>query len=169
MSTDSTQVMRVLDRCLDSAPSSSGTAPGVAAAVDFAKADPDLHKAIAQLLHAVDETISRDCRSTAIAAVWEAVREAESGNFARIERCEETSSFGRIVRSCKAASRAAGETDHRTAAILIEMVLAAVMLEMSSLGTDRGRQLRNRVVHADVAAARALSLRLADRPPGALP
>jgi hypothetical protein len=163
MSTDSTQVMRVLDRCLDTAPSSGGTAPGVAAAATFAKADPDLHKAIAQLLDTEDGTFSWDCWSTVMAAV----REAESGNFASIERCEKTSSFRRIVRSCKAASQAADEPDHRTASILIEMVLAAAWLEMSSLGTDRSRQLRNRVVHSDVAAALASSRRLADRPPEA--
>ena len=164
MSTDGTQVTRVLDRCLATAPPSSDTVPGVAAAATFAKADPDLHKAIAQLMDAEDETFSVECLTAAMAAV----REAEPGNFAAIERCEKTNSFRRIVRSCKAASRAADETDHRTASILIEMILAGVMLEMSSLGADRSRELRNRAVHGDVAAVRVLSRRLADGPPEAV-
>jgi hypothetical protein len=58
MSTDSTQVMRVPDRCLHTARSGSDTVPGVAAAATFAKADPDLHQALAQLLDAEDETLS---------------------------------------------------------------------------------------------------------------
>jgi hypothetical protein len=40
MSTDSTQVMRVLDRCLDTAPTGSDTVPGMTAAATVAKADP---------------------------------------------------------------------------------------------------------------------------------
>lgn len=160
MSTDSAQVMRVLDRCVDTARSGSGTVPGVAAAAALAKADPDLHDAISRLLTAQDATSSWECWSGAMAAT----REAQSGNFARLERCGKTTPFSRLVRSCKAASRAAGAVDHRTAAILIEALLAGVMLEMSSLGNDRSRELRNRAVHSDVAAVRVLSRRSADRP-----
>jgi hypothetical protein len=47
---------------------------------------------------------------------------------------------------------------------LAQTLLAAVMLEMSSLGTDRSRELRNRAVHGDVAAVRVWSRRLADCP-----
>jgi hypothetical protein len=94
-----------------------------------------------------------------------AVREAGPGNFANLERCEKTSLLKRIIRSCAAASRAASGADSTTA-ILAQTLLAAVMLERSSLGADRSRDLRNRTAHSDVAAARASSRRLADSPPG---
>jgi len=50
MSTDTAQVMRVVDRCLDTARVSSGTSPEMAAAAARAKADPQMHQAIAALL-----------------------------------------------------------------------------------------------------------------------
>lgn len=43
MITESSQVMRVLDRCLDTAGPGSGTEPGVVAAAARAKADPHMH------------------------------------------------------------------------------------------------------------------------------
>jgi len=92
-----------------------------------------------------------------------AVREAQSDDFASIERCEKASPYRRILRSCAAASRAASRADSMTA-ILAQTLLAAVMLEMSSLGTDRSRELCNRAVHSDVAAVRVWSRRPADCP-----
>jgi hypothetical protein len=163
MSTDGTQVMRVLDRCLDTARSGSGAVPGVAAAATFAKADPELRQAVAQLLDEEDGTSSREIWTTVMAAI----REAESGTLNHIERCERTRPFSRILSSCTAASRAVSGADPRTASILAQTLLAAVMLERSSLGNDRSRWLRNSAAHGDVAAALALSRRLADCPPGA--
>lgn len=165
MSTDSTQVMRVLDRCLDTAGSDSGTVPGVAAAAARAKADPDMHHAITLLLAAVNTTSSWDCWRRALAAA----REAQSGNYtcSLTERCDRDSPIRRIFVSCEAASEATGEADRRTAAALAELFLAAIALESSSLGTDRSRKLRNLAAHSDVAAARALSRSMADRKPKA--
>jgi DNA-binding CsgD family transcriptional regulator len=165
MSTDSTQVMRVLDRCLDTAGSGSGTVPGVAAAAAKARTDPEMHNAISLILAAGNVTTrSRECWRLALAAV----REAGSGEYpcSLAERCDGndgTTPIRRMLRSCQTASQAAGEPDRRTAAALAELFLAAIMLEMSSLGTDRSRQLRNLVAHSDIAAARNLWRNMADQ------
>lgn len=69
----------------------------------------------------------------------------------------------RIVVRCQVASRAAGQDDMRTGRALWELLLAAIVVERSSLGTARSRQLRNLAAHGDVTAARALWRSLADR------
>jgi len=154
MNTDSTQIMRVLDRCLDTARSGSNTAPGMAAAAACAKTDPELHHAISLLLAQENKTGSQECWTRAMATI----RNAEPGS-SPCSRSDRRDPITRILSICKTASRATGEADHQTATALAEMLLAAIMLETSSLGTNNARQLRNRAAHSDIAAARALSRR----------
>jgi hypothetical protein len=199
MTTDSSQVMRVLDRCLDTAGPGSSTVPGVAAAAARAKTDLHMHLAISLLLAAEGGTTSWECAHHIMAAA----RESESGdrtsppaghcdsaapgNFLMFHRCEmaagEAESGDRtsppaghcdsaapamlMFHRCEAASRAAGGADRRTALALAGVLLAAIVVERSSLGTARSRQLRNLVAHGDVAAARTLWRNLADCQPGA--
>ncbi len=164
MSTDSTQVMRVLDRCLNTAGSGSGTVPGVAAAAAKAMTDPEMHHAISLLLAEGNATTRPwECWRRALAAVREG--EAESGEYtcSLAECCDGTTPIRQMLRSCETSSQAADEPDRGTAAALAELFLAAIVLEMSSLGTDHSRQLRNLVAHSDVAAARNLWRSMADQ------
>jgi hypothetical protein len=184
MSTDTAQVMRVVDRCLDTARFSSGTSPDMAAAAARAKADPQMHQAIAALL-ATTAISTWTCWQHAMTAA----REARTAGFRDLDyscpenhdtaepthytvmldehgssRCDEAS-FARIFTSCKAASRDTGATDSRTPAALAELVLSAVAVEKSSLGTDHSRRMRNRTAHGDVLAAIRLSHQPADHKP----
>ena len=200
MSTDSSQVMRVLDRCLDTAGPDSSTVPGVAAAAAKAKTDPDMHEAISLLLAAEGETTSWDCARHIMAAAREAesgncrsslaercdsadpgivvlssrahqfisaAGEVESGNCrpSLAERCDSVGPAIVVLNSCMAASRATSEADCRTAVTLAGMLLAAIVLERSSFGTDQSRQLRNWAAHGDIATARTLWRRLPGRQP----
>ncbi len=165
MTTDSSQVLRVLDRCLDTAASDSDTVPGVAAAAAKAKTDPDMHQAISLLLAAEHGTPSWECAHHVMAAA----QDAESGNCAcsLAEHCDSAAPALVVLNSCNAASRATSGADRGTALALAGMVLAAILLERSSLGTDRSRRLRNLVAHSDVAAALTLWRDLADHQPEA--
>lgn len=153
--------MRVLDRCLDTAGPGTGTDPGVAAAAARAKADPGMHDAISLLLAEEQETTSWQRWRRVLAAV----RKNESGDclLSLTERCDNAEPIRQVFISCKAAAEVAGEPDHQTAAALAELFLAAVVMEMSSLGTDEGRRLRNLAAHSDVATALTLWRGLADR------
>jgi hypothetical protein len=165
MTTDSSQVMQVLDRCLDVAGTDSNAAPKVAAAAARAKADPDMHDAISQLLAEEQEASSWECWRRALATA----RKYESGDLvpcSRLQRCDTASPISQMFSSCVAASGAPGEPDSWDAAItLAELFLGIIMLEMTSLGTDEGRRLRNRAAHGDVAAALTQWRNLADFPP----
>lgn len=143
MTTDSSQVMRVLDRCLATARSGSERLPGVAAAAARAKRDPDMHTAISLLLGADDAAMSWETWRRAVAAAREGRLSCPRGD----------GPVRRMLLSCQTASG----TDRRTAAALAELFLAAIALELSSLGTRQGRRLRNGAEHGDVAAVRVLS------------
>jgi hypothetical protein len=164
MTTDSSQVMRVLDRCLDATESRSDTLPGVAAAVARAKADPRMHDAITVLLSEGNETELLECLRRALA-----VRARGSCNLphASAGHCDMGSAMRVIFMSCTNATRDTGQPDCWIAAALAELFLAAIALERSSLGTDQGRRLRNRVAHRDVAAAVTMCRSLADKKPEA--
>jgi hypothetical protein len=159
MTTDSRQVMRVLDRCLDAAGSGSNSAAAVAAAVARAKLDPGLRAAITVLLTEGDEAESLEAVRRVLA-----VRARGSGDLPHAAPGNDDMGgpVRRIFISCTEATRAAGEPDCWAAAALAELFLAAIALERSSLGTDRGRELRNRVAHGDVAAAVTMCRSLAD-------
>lgn len=185
MSTDTAQVMRVVDRCLDTARLSSETIPEVAAAAARAKADPQMRQAIAMLL--ATTTISTwTCWHRAMTAAREAgttgSRELghpcpENHDTAKpahhtvmidehaSSHCDQAAPFVQIFTSCETASRDVGAIDSRTPAALAELLLSAVAVEKSSLGTDRSRRLRNLAAHNDVAAAIRLSRQAADHQP----
>jgi hypothetical protein len=151
MSADSHQVMRVLDRCLDTAESGRDTAPDVAAAAARAKADPDMHDAISMLLAEEQWTTRWECWRRAL----DAARQAEPGDSqcSFDERCDDESPIKQVFISCHAASGVAGEPDAEVAGTLAQLFLAVIMVERSSFGDDRGRRLRNAAAHGDVAAA----------------
>lgn len=176
MSADSYQVIRVLDRCLDTAESDSDTTPDVAAAAARAKADPDMHAAISVLLaEEPGTTTCVECCGRFLAFV----RQAEPGDSLRSfdelcdntghvrqvfssrqaasgvggERCDEASPIRQVFSSCQAASGVAGEPDAEVAVTLTQLFLAAIMVERSSLGDARSRRLRNAAAHGAVAAA----------------
>jgi hypothetical protein len=158
--------MRVLDRVLDTAESDSDAAPGVVAAAAKAKADPGMHDTISLLLAQQQGTGSWKCWRRALAAA----REARSDDrMHSITGWDTTGPIRRVFSSCAHASRAAGEPDSQTAAALAELLLGAIVVEMSSLGADRGRQLRNRADHSDVATVRTLWRNLADQQPETRP
>ena len=182
MSTDTAQIMRVVDRCLDTARFSSGTIPEVAAAAVRAKADPQMHQAIAALL-ATTAISTWTCWQHAMTAAREAAAAgsrdldhscpenrdtAEPVYYAVMvdgypsSHCDEAAPFAQIFTSCEVASRDVGATDSRTPAALAELFLSAVAVEKSSLGTDCGRRLRNLAAHDDVLATIRLSRQLAD-------
>lgn len=165
MTTDSSQVMLVLDRCLDIAWTDSDTGPKVAAAAARAKADPGMHEAISQLLAAEPEASSWACWRDALATA----REYKPGSLvrrSRIHRCDDDGPISQVFSSCVAASGAPGEPDSWNAAItLTELFLGIVMLERTSFGTDQSRQLRNQAAHGDVAAALTQWRNLTDSPP----
>ncbi len=83
MSTESIQVMRVLDRYLDTAGPGSGPGPGVAAAAARAKADPDVHDALSQLLAEECPETSRESWRCGLAFL----RERESGDDPSVTEC----------------------------------------------------------------------------------
>jgi len=150
MSADSHQVMRVLDRFLDTAGSGRGTAPDVAAAAARAKADPDMHDAISVLLAEQAEDFAVFW-NRGLAAVTQA--DAEDCMQCSFERCANTGPVRQVFSSCHAASGVAGEPDAEVAVTLVQLFLAAIMVERSSFGDDRSRRLRNAAAHGDVAAA----------------
>jgi hypothetical protein len=152
MTTDSSQVMQVLDRCLDVAGTDSNAAPKVAAAAARAKADPDMHDAISVLLAEEPGTTTWECWRRALAVA----RQAEPGDNLALycgECHDSVSPVRQVFSSCQAASGVAGEPDAVVAVTLAQLFLAAIMVERSSLGDDRSRQLRNAAAHGAVAAA----------------
>lgn len=183
MNTDTAQVMRVVDRCLDTVRLSNETIPEMAAAAARAKADPQMRQAIAMLL-ATPAISTWTCWHRVMAAAREA-REAglrhldcsslgndDAAELARhtltldkhdSQPCDQAAPLAQIFTSCKAASRDVGATDSRTPAALAELFLSAVAVEKSSLGTSRSRRLRNLAARDDVLASTRLSHQLADR------
>lgn len=151
MSADSYQVMRVLDRCLDTAESGSDTTPYVAAAAARAKADPDMHDAISVLLAEEPGTTTRECSRCALAFARQAEPDDSRPSFD--ELCDNTGPVKQVFSSCQAASGVGGEPDAEVAMTLAQLLLAAIMVERSSLGDDRSRRLRNAAAHGAVAAA----------------
>ncbi len=151
MSADSYQVMRVLDRCLDTAESDRDTAPDVAAAAARAKADPDMHDAISVLLAEEPGTTTWECWRRFLTAA----RQAEAADCMQcsFERCDDASPVRQMFSSCHAASGVGGEPDAGVTVTLAQLFLAAIMVERSSFGDDRSRRLRNAAAHGDVAAA----------------
>lgn len=185
MSTDTAQIMRVVDRCLDTALLNGEAIPEVAAAAARVKADPQMRQAIAMLL-ATASTSTWTCWQRAITAA----REAGTAGFRDLDyhcpenhdtaepshrtvlldkhassHCDEVAPFEQIFTSCEAASRDVGATDSGTPTALAELFLSAVALEKSSLGTVRGRRMRNLAAHGDVLAAIRLSRQIPDYPP----
>jgi len=150
MGADSHQVMRVLDRCLDTAESGRDTAPDVAAAAARAKADPDMHDAISVLLAEEPGTTTWEC----LLRFLTAARQTEAADCMQcsFERCDNTGPVMQMFSSCHAASGVAGEPDAEVAVTLAQLFLAAIMVERSSFGDDRSRRLRNAAAHGDVAA-----------------
>jgi len=151
MSADSHQVMRVLDRCLDTAESDRDSAPDVAAAAARAKADPDMHAAISVLLAEERGAITLECWRRALAIAREAGQSAWLCSFN--EHGDAASPVRQMFSSCHEASGVAGEPDAEVTVTLAQLFLAAIMVERSSLGDDRSRRLRNAAAHGDVAAA----------------
>jgi hypothetical protein len=93
MTTDSSQIMRVLDRCLHDAGADSDNAPEVAAAAARAKADPGMHDAISLLLAEEHEASSWECWRRALATA----REYKPGDLvprSRIKCCDVTADGG---------------------------------------------------------------------------
>ena len=151
MSADSYQVMRVLDRCLDTAESDSDTAPGVAAAAARAKADRDMHDAISVLLAEEPDAPTLACWRRALATASQA---GLSASLCSCNECgDDANPIRQVFSSCHAASGVAGEPDAEVAVTLAQLFLAAIMVERSSFGDDRSRRLRNAAAHGDVAAA----------------
>lgn len=165
MTTDSCQVLWVLERFLDTTESDSDTAPRLVAAAARAKADPCMHYAILGMLAEEDQASSWGWWRSSLATAREGEHDDLPASFT--EHCDEASPIGRMLSSCVAASRTAGEPDGWTAVALAELVLGIIMLEGSSFGTNRSRKLRNQAAHGDVATALTRWRSFADHQPEA--
>jgi hypothetical protein len=155
--------MRVLDRCLDIAGPDSSTVPGVAAAAAQARTDPDMHRAISVLLAVEGESEAAVLKHMRL--IMTVATHADADHIRSIAELRDLESPAiQVFSSCQAASRAADASEPRTAVVLAGMLLAAVVVEKSSLGGGQCRQMRNRVVHGDVTAALSTWRGLYDHP-----
>jgi hypothetical protein len=148
MSADTMQVMRVLERCVGAA-EGSGAAPGVAAAAARVKADPRMHAVIWLLLSEQRDEIALSWGSWRRALAD--AREAGSCELLNnLARCPGAGHMREMISGCQ---EAAGQAGPRTTATLAEMLVSIIMLESTSLGSDRSRDLRNSTSSRDAAAA----------------
>lgn len=122
MSTDIGQVIRVLDRYIETADDNDETARSIAAAADHVRTDPQFHEALAPLL------------------VEEPSREALNDFKIWMSR----------------TARAVYGIGPSSTAALTDILLAAILLERSSLGGINSRELRNQPDPRDIATVRRL-------------
>jgi hypothetical protein len=138
----SDRVLQIVDRSLQAAVPSKTAPPDVAAAAAEIRHDPELHDAVAELLTSQPSDPPRLAAALGMASRMTPAGSKTAGPSRELRNADP---IRRIYTRCEVASDRADASDaDNTARYLAALVLSAVVLEWTSLGTTNGQILRGR-------------------------